>query len=256
MSVREHVEFLAGSEHRVAVLETLRDRPSRPCELETALDASRATVQRALTGLTDRGWIHKERGTYRLTAAGALVLRAYDDLLDLVAAVDDAGETLALLDAASVDVPPEAVRTVTVTRATAKTPHAPIERYARLLAETEFDSFRGVSPVVSPVFDEVHRPLVEGGCPIELVVDEETFRAANRQRDDAPLPEDAPFTLYVHPDPIDVGLSLFGDRAVVGAYDDHGRFRASLDGTDEAFVEWCSTLFARHRDAARPVEIA
>ncbi len=250
--------FLVGSEHRVGVLETLAERPSRPCELEESLSASRATIQRVLAGLADRGWIRKEGREYRLTAAGDLVLRAYDDLTALVEAVDGMDETLALFDAADVAVPPAVVRGATVTAATPQTPHAPIERYATALDEADVESFRGVCPIHSSVFNDVHRPLVEAGCPTELVIDEATFRTA---RDLAPealseAEESGAFTLYVHPDPVDVGVSLFDGRAFVGAYDDQGRFRACLHGADESVVEWARDLYERHRDAARLVEIA
>lgn len=257
MTAREQVAFLVGSEHRVATMEALRDGSARPCELERSLSASRATVQRALSGLDERDWVDKRDGEYRLTGAGLFVLRAYHHLADVVEAADDIGEPLSLLDSVTDDLPVAALRTATATTATAKTPHAPIERYATLLERADVDSVRGICPVLSPVFNEVHQPLVEAGVDIELVIDEQTLAAAEElapERHAAAMASDS-FAVYVVED-LDFGASLFGDWAMVGAYDEQGRFRAALDATDDALVDWVTGLFERHRDRGRLLETA
>jgi predicted transcriptional regulator len=258
MSAREQVAFLVGSEHRVAVMDALHEGPSRPCELERSLSASRATVQRALSGLEERGWVDKRDGAYRLSAGGLFVLRAYRKLTDVVDTVEAVGSPLSLLDGATADMPVDALGTATVTKATAKTPHAPIEHYASLLDRGDVDRFRAICPVMSTVFSEVHRPLVEAGVPVELVVDEQTLSAAESMTPEshaATLENDA-FDLYVVADPLDFGVSLFDGTAVVGAYDDRGEFRACLDARDEPFVEWTTRLFEEHRGRARRLETA
>ena len=258
MTAREQVAFLVGSEHRVATMEALSDGSARPCELERSLSASRATVQRALSGLDERDWVDKRDGEYRLTGAGTFVLRAYHDLADVVETAEEVGEPLSLLDSVTGDLPVAALRTATATTATAKTPHAPIERYATLLDRTDVDTLRGICPVLSPVFNEVHRPLFEAEVPIELIIDEQTLAAAEDLTPEshaAALDADS-FTLYLADGDLDFGASLFGDRAMVGAYDDQGRFRASLDATDESLVEWTNDLYERYRDRARRLETA
>ncbi|MFC5972823.1 helix-turn-helix transcriptional regulator [Halomarina salina] len=258
MTAREQVAFLVGSEHRVATMEALRDGSARPCELEESLSASRATVQRALSGLDERDWVDKHDGKYRLTGAGTFVLRAYHDLADVVETADEVGEPLSLLDTATDDLPIAALRSATATTATATTPHAPIERYASLLERTDIDELRGICPVLSPVFNEVHRPLFEAGVPIELVIDEETLAAAEEltpENHTVALESDS-FTLYVADEALDFGASLFGDSAMVAAYDDQGRFRASLDSTDDALVDWTADLFEGYRDRAHVLETA
>ena len=258
MTAREQVAFLVGSEHRVATMEALRDGSARPCELERTLSASRATVQRALSGLDERGWVDKRDGEYHLTGAGVFVLRAYHDLADVVETTDDVGEPLSLLDSVTDDLPVAALGTATATTATAKTPHAPIERYATLLERADVDRLRGICPVLSPVFNEVHRPLFESGVAIDLVIDERTLAAAEEltpENHAAALEADS-FTLYVVGEDLDFGASLFGDWASVAAYDEQGQFRASLDASAGPLVDWAGDLFEGYCDRARVLETA
>ncbi|MFD1515030.1 helix-turn-helix transcriptional regulator [Halomarina rubra] len=258
MSARERVAFLVGSEHRVGTMEALRGGSARPCELERSLSASRATVQRALSGLDDRGWVEKRDGEYRLTGAGLFVLRAYRNLTDVVETVEEVGSPLSLLDTVTADLPVAALRTATATTATAKTPHAPIDRYTSLLERTDIDRLCGICPVLSPVFNEVHRPLVEAGVSIDLVIDEQTLAAAEEvtpENHAAAMATDS-FSLYVVEDDLDFGISLFGERAMVAAYDTEGRFRASLDAGEAPLVEWATDLFEEYRASARVLETA
>lgn len=255
MSAREQVEFLAGSRHRVAVAECLREDPARPSELEERIGASRATVQRALSGLAERDWVRKQAGVYRLTAAGTLALRAYREFVAVAETVDAVSEPLALLDPVAEDPPIAAVRAATVTVADPTSPHAPIEQYVDALRGADVDRFRGLSPVYSTVFEEIHEPLVEEDVPVEVVVDEATYEIARERRTamfEAARGES--FDLYVHPDSLGIGLSLFDDRAFVGAYDDEGRLRACLDGTADPLREWVRSEYRRRRERARLVD--
>jgi hypothetical protein len=254
MTARQQVEFLAGSRHRVAVAERLREGAARPCELEGCVDASRATVQRALSALTDRGWARRDAGEYRLTAAGALVLRARDDFGETIETVDAVSEPLSLLGPVDEELPTAAIREATVTVADPKAPHAPIGRYLEILGEANVDRLRGLCPIFSTLFEAAHEPLVDERIPIEVVVDEATYETArDRQTMTVAVADRDSFDLYVHPDSLNFGLSLFDGRAVVGAYDDHGRFRACLDATADPLVEWVRSEYRRHRERSRLV---
>ncbi|PSP96202.1 hypothetical protein BRC94_13505 [Halobacteriales archaeon QS_5_70_17] len=255
MSAREQVEFLAGSRHRVAVAECLREGPARPSELEEQIGASRATVQRALSGLSERDWVRKRTGEYRLTAAGRLVLRAYGEFVAVAETVDAVSGPLALLDPAVEDPPIAAVRAATVTVADATSPHAPIERYAEALRGADVDLFCGVSPIYSTVFEEIHQPLLDADVPVEVVVDEATYEVAlQRETAIVDAARGESFDLYVSPEPLGIGLSLFDGRAFVGAYDGEGRLRACIDGTGDPLREWVRSEYRCRRERARLVE--
>lgn len=259
MTARDDIHYLAGSEYRVQLLDLLRE-PKRPGDLVDEQSASRTTVQRTLSGFTERGWARKEHetGCYRLTTAGKLVYGAYHELVDVVDTVDETGESLSLLEDIEPSIPLESVRSASVVVATPKTPHAAMDRYFTVLETlTDIDYFYAISPVISPVVNETHVDLVEPGVPTELVIDEEMFEQFRNtdfeNKDDIYSIET--FTLYVLPRSIRFGLGIVGGHVFVGAYDNYGRHRASLDGNDDKLVEWAQTVFKKYRRDARVVEV-
>lgn len=252
MTAREHIAFLAGSEHRVRLLTALQS-PKRPCELEDEQPASRATIQRTLAGFEDRGWAVKDGRTYRLTAAGDIVRTAYRQMASVVETISETDGSLVLLS--DLGLPPAAITDATVTTASATTPHAPIERYIGFVEQETPEYFRGICPVYSDMFTEAHAHIVESATPTELVIDESTFDAA---REHAPgqvtVADRTPsFSLFVHPDSVEFGLSILDDHVFVGAYDDQGRCRALIDGTSDALYDWAVEQFEACRSDAHVI---
>jgi predicted transcriptional regulator len=258
MTARDDIKYISGSEYRVQLLDTLQE-PKRPSDIVDEQSASRATVQRTLTGFTERGWVQKERetGCYRLTTAGKLVHGAYHELADVVETVEEAGESLSLLEHIEPSIPLESVRRASVTVATPKAPHAAMERYFDAIESLpDIDSLYGISPILSPVLGDTHEELIGSDVPTELVIDEETFekvRNTDFERMNDSLSIET-FTLYVFPGSIEFGLGIIGEHVFVGAYDNYGRHRANLDGNDEALIEWAQTVYDKYRREARVIE--
>jgi predicted transcriptional regulator len=259
MTAREDIHYLAGSKNRVQLLDALRE-PKRPGEIVDEQSASRATVQRTLSGFTERGWAEKERetGCYRLTTAGKLVYGAYHELVDVVDTVGEAGESLSLLEDIEPSIPIEAVRSASIEISTPKAPHAAMDHYFTVLETlTDIDCFYAITPIISPMINETHIELIEPGVPTELVIDEETFEQFRNtdfdNRDEIYSIET--FTLRVFSGSIRFGLGIVDGHVFVGAYDNHGRHRANLDGDDDALVEWARTVFEKYRREARVVEV-
>lgn len=253
MDAHDHVAFLAGSRNRVRVLRALRERPGRGAELARRCSLSRSTVHRSLEGLLDRGWARRNDGRYRITAAGGFVLDAYDAFTGTIEAVEDRKRFLDCLDGAAETLPAEALSTATLIEATPENPHAPIEHYADVLEEVSPDRVRAMTPIVSSVFNDLNRPLVEAGVRMELVIDESVLEASRRSYPEAlalALRSDN-FELYVRSDPIRFGLALFDDdRALVDAYGQAGNPRARLDGTGDALLDWTADTYERFRSEA------
>jgi len=253
MTARGAIEFLSGSEHRVELLSAL-EQPRRPSELEAASAASRATIQRSLSGFTERGWAHKEDRCYRLTVAGELVLEAYRDAERVIGTVAEAGPELAHLQ--GVDLPAEALVEATVVTADERTPHAAMEYYMEAVQRVDTDEFVGMTPVVSGLFDNAHQELVSR-VPSELVVDSDTLATAREETPEALAAAAGleSLTVYVHPEPVTFGLGVCDDWAFVGAYDDAGRMRACIAG-DGPLLEWARETFASYRERAEPAALS
>ena len=55
---------------------------------------------------------------------------------------------------------------------------------------------------------------------------------------------------------IGFGLTILDDHVFLGAYDDQGRCRSIIDGTNDALYDWADALFEEYRATASVVEPA
>lgn len=256
MRSREHIAFLAGSTNRVRILETLREHPCRQCELIRECGLSRSTVHRTLDGLSARDWIRNDGGQYRLTAGGKFVLERYEALETSIERVDEWGPFLTRFGDVAATLPPAALDDATMVTNTPGNPHAAISHTADVFETSDTATFRGITPIVSPVLNEAARELVETGAEMELLIDDSVLDAS---RADYPAAlEDAytlpNFELFLYPDDLTFGLTILDERVLLGAYDERGVRWGSLDGTNAALTNWATDTYAEYRSRAKPAD--
>jgi len=253
MNAREDIAFLVGSEVRVEILRALRSAPDRPSDLADRSSCARETAQRTVTAFADRGWAEKVPGTdrYRLTRAGELVASSYDDFEECLAVSARFRDLLANLNGGAPDLECETLSGTTHTRATPDNPHTPINRLLDVMGDGDVDTLRGVTPIVSQVFNRAAERAIGPETDAELVVDRGVLETSAAEYPEALDRADQldGFTLYVSPDPVSFGLVLVDGHAYLGAYDDNGNLVASADADgDDDFVGWARRTFTRIRD--------
>lgn len=259
MNAREDVAFLVGSASRVRILRAVADQASSPTSLANRCSCARETAQRTLSGFVQRGWVTKTDGQYELTVGGKSVLEQYERLTDVVTGADRLQQFLTNAGAAADGFPVAAVSGddgVTVTNATAEDPHAPIDRYLTFLGTEPVRSFRGVTPIVSRVFNEAAEAIIGRDTDIELVIDESVLAVSESEYPDAlrRAGEIEQFTLFLTPEEIGVGLALVDERAFVGAYDGHNNLVAAIDGRNEQLVAWATSVYETYRESATQLD--
>ncbi|WP_363464018.1 helix-turn-helix transcriptional regulator [Halogeometricum borinquense] len=257
MSAREEISFLVGSESRIAILKALQSSPSRPSELAAACSCARETAQRTVSAFAEKGWVEKQTdsGTYALTAAGSVVADSYDEFETTVAVADSLSVLLSNLGTIVSDLDPTILHRLHGATATDDDPHAPINRFLTVVGDDYVDDFRGITPIVSRVFNQAAERVIGPDSNIELVIDERVYETSVSE-----YPDDLQrafeldqFQLFVSATKLDFGLMLVDNHAFLGAYDQHGNLIASVDGTDEAFVEWAEQTYQQYRaDADAP----
>lgn len=84
MELCEGIRFLAGPEHRVALLEILELRPANKDDLADQLSVSKSTIDRSLTNLAALGWIRETQEGTAITSAGRVVLREHERVLNAI----------------------------------------------------------------------------------------------------------------------------------------------------------------------------
>jgi len=255
MSARNDIAFLVGSESRVEVLRATATEPRRPTELAEACDCARETAQRTLGGFVDRGWVVKEDARYRTTRAGELVLDQYESLAATVGTADRLGPFFANAGRLGEQLPRPLLDDVTVTTATADRPHAAIDRFLDVMGDDPVETFLGITPIVSRVFNRAAERVIGPETDVELVIDEQVLSTS---RDAYPEALQRAFELdgmrlYLSPRSLESGLALVDGHAYLGAYDGEGNLVAGVDGDESAFVSWVEEAFERHRAGAELV---
>jgi len=247
--------FLADSPDRLHLLERLRESPGDPRDLADDLDQSRRSIQRNLGAFADRGWARKANGAYHLTTKGEVVARTHRDYVDALDTIDEHGPLYEHLPADAAP-PPDLLADATVVAADPDHPQAPVSHYVSVVESVDTDRFRMIAPVLSRIFHDTLAKRVLDGVAIDLVLDDETVRAA-RERNPAEFATvlSVPrFRLFRHPDTVSFGLTLADERVLLLAYDD-GQVVACADSRAEAFRSWAASVFARYRDGAEPTAV-
>lgn len=255
MSGRKEIAFLVGSECRLEIMRELAATPGRPTELAERCSCARETIQRALAGFVDRGWVEKGETQYRLTLSGDIVLEQYEMLAETVTAVSRLDGFLAHVGEVVSGLDPRLLAELTVTAASAERPHAPIERFISLLSGESPEVYRGITPIVSQVFNQASDTAIGPDTTVELIIDESVLEAS---RDKFPRAlgrahELDQMSIYLAPFDVDFGLAILDDHACLGAYDGNGNLVATVDGADERFLAWAKGVFKEHRSRSERI---
>ncbi|MFC6723784.1 helix-turn-helix transcriptional regulator [Halobium palmae] len=256
MTARADIAYLVGSDNRIEILRALRERSFGPSELASACSCARETAHRNLSGFVERGWVERDDGRYRLTPGGEMVVEQYDRLESTVAGADRLSRLLSHAPASFGEIPVRTLSTVRLETATRENPHAPVDRFRSVLGTEEVTRFRGITPMVSPVFNEAASAVLASDTDAELVIDESVLEVSEAQYPDA-LSEAFDldgFTLLLASGSLDYGLMLVDGRALVSVHDDAGAVVASVDGDEDEFVDWVSKLYADERERARELD--
>jgi len=252
----DDIAFLANSENRVAVFETLVEAPQSRDEIREQVDASRVTVARILRDLKARGWIEHSGQGYTVTPRGEWVCDKFTRLVDEMEAERRLREPLQWLPTDVVTFDVQRLRDAEIILLDGIDATALVRRIIEFHRSGE--RVRGVARSAAPILIENQWELtVHGDTQIELVLTPEALdvirnhpRSAQQFREmlDA---ENARYSIYEEI-PISVGIV---DGAVgINLIDEQGVLKGGLVTEDEVVHTWAVDLFEDCRDEARPVD--
>lgn len=251
----DEIRFLADSEHRVVVLETLADAPTSRAALRDATGASSATVGRVLGDFDDRGWVRRDGERYELTRLGAFVAEEFDGFHDSMRAAGDLQPLLPWLplDEMGIDVD-----TLVGARITVRTD--PIEFASRLrrieLDGTHVRSFSAFFPEVC--VDARYQAVVNGSQTYEVVFAAGFDReiAASSAWKFAELLRSDRTTMYLYEGEEMPMLAFLDDHGVcLLVRDDQQTTVGLIETDDEAVVDYVEAKFEAYREQATPLTI-
>lgn len=253
----DDVAFLARSENRVRILLALDEERLDRRELREAVDASRATCSRALTGFEERGWIERDRNGYRTTRAGSIVanrMLSLTETIDGVRAVGDGIEVLPI-EELSLDVRHLAgARFVTWTafEPTAHFEHGieALERADRLRALVH------TSP--RPYARAIDEGVASGELAAECVFDGAYLEQLSedherRWREIAASPNGE---VRTHPGDVPVNLLIVDETVHLFLCTEDGESLGLLESERAAVLEWAESTFDEYRDRSEPAVLS
>jgi len=251
-SLADAIEVLV---RRADVLRALSDGHRTKRELVDDVSVSRSTVDRAVRALESHGFVDRNDGV-TLTLRGRLALDTYEEFVDTIDAVGDAGDVLEPLSPdATFDT--RLLRDATIVRPDPVSPQRPYVSYQRLVEDAE--AVRGFAPVVLeenvPMFRD---RMLEDRMDADLTLAPDALEELVSEHADAVEAslDTGRLTLRSATETLEYALMLVEqpERTVACAlvYANNGIAGAICNDSPDA-VRWTEGVYERLRAEARPL---
>ena len=251
----DEIEFLARSDHRVAVLDTLAEDSRTRDALREATGASSPTVGRILGDFEDRRWITRTGHTYELTSLGTFVTERFVDLREAMRTERALRGVVPWLPSEMEGFTVDLFAGATVSYPGPGYPYQPVERVTQLIEGT--DSMRGFgTTVVKSSNLEAACRAIHDGMEFEFIYSPgvlEAIVAWNPTKiADAAACENCTTLLHDSlPDSDWCGLGIYDERVGICCHDDEtGVLKAVVDTDSPAAFEWAESVYERYRAEA------
>lgn len=257
----DEIEFLVASDHRVSVLEALRDSPRDRNDLRGLTGASSPTMSRILVDFENRNWIERNDRVYRLTGLGAFVVDRLDAFVDAMGTEQELRDVWPWLPHDIEGFTVDLFDDVTVTRPNPGYPDRPDERRLQLIDDASvwrgfgmaMLGLRTLNASFGRFLDESDELRCDYIYPTDvfdelLAWDSDAIAEAARSES---------YTVMLHDGlPIDdrFEICIFDDRVTISCYDQEtGGLQALVETTSPEMYSWAADNFERFRQDARPL---
>lgn len=251
----DDIAFLANSENRVEVLDTLTDAPRTRQYLNDHANGSRVTLGRILRDLEARNWIERTGHEYQTTQLGKWVCEEFTNLVEIVGTTQKLATVLQWFPTDLLTFDVQCLRDADI----ALRDHYDITGLVRLLADSyrTADQTQALSKQVSPsLVEATWQATVQGEGWFEAVVDPGVVAAVTANEEMDVMCRDMVASgnarLHVHED-IPLQVALIDDAVFIGLIDSADNLQAVLHCTDATIQTWAMNIFETYRDAADPV---
>lgn len=252
-SALAEMEYLSRSDHRLAVLDALRDGPRHRDELREAVGASASTFGRIRNELEERRWLRSTGQELEVTQLGAYVAEGALALLDRLETEGRLRDVWRLLPSELEGFGVELVADAVVTVAEPGDPYGPANRCASFYREAE--RLRGFDAGLTAPhhFAELYDHIVDG-METEIIFPPDVSRrvAETYPEKATEVIESGSFSLYLHEDLPLYRLTIYEDCVGIGGYDpDSGVLEVYVDTAAPEAREWAESTYESFRRDAR-----
>lgn len=252
----ETISTLGDAQSRIIFLRALAQGPAKKAELEARTGLSRSTINRRADEMEKSKWADTNpMRQYHLTLTGELLVRHYNTFEANLKQLAAKSKFFDQLQNHNINIPLDVLENSTVIAATDGDPHAVVNNFVES-TRLKMDTFRGIVPITSPVFNEHAGHILEQGADMELIIDATVLEDSETKYPDHVERGLAAenFTFLIHQDKLDFGLAVFGDEcALLCAYNDKGQLTAGLTGQNQTFIDWVKQMYELYRTDSQPI---
>lgn len=254
-NANDDITFLARSEHRVWIMNTLKESGQTSWEeLRAKSSASRTTLQRNLNELESRGWIKKSPPRYHsLTLPGKCVTERYSELVKTVRATNQLDSDLEWFLSDTFDFDVRQIADADVTTSSEANPYAPIDRQLDVMQSA--DTFRWLVSTLGMQSMRVVRNCVLDRHELHVViVDPAVADLIQSEQEYMDITDDLISSscceILVAQDEIPFYLGISDSVVQIGAQDDNGLLQAIVETERNEMREWALETLEEYRRSA------
>lgn len=230
---------------RVELLAALHEEPHTTSELEGTLNASRATVHRAINSLREADIVRKDEQAFALTEYGVAIASVVIQFRDAAETVCNLEPFLAATSIDIAEIPLYAFSDATFLRPDPKETHRIETAIQDRIRTTE--SLQLFSSVVSPFYiGEIHDRVLEG-ADVEAIFDPQAVEVLFNKYSDLSrsAARDGAITIKMH-EQCPFELFLFDETVGLVAHDARGFPQLFVEAANADVRRWAERQFARY----------
>jgi predicted transcriptional regulator len=255
----DDLNFLMGSENRLAVLQAAVDEAKTREELVEEVDSSAVTVGRILTDLLDRGWIQRNETGYLASFFGQAIAEDAATLARTVETADRLKPVCEYMDTDHLDIDPRVLAHGTMSRGPEDSAFDHVDRWAQLFRSC--DKFTGITSQVPMTLVEVLLEQLRAGelevigaFPgdfVDRLLDDQELRTGFREA----IEHGASFYRDDQGD-WDFAIGLYdANRMSFVGFDDSGTPRFKVESDHPQLRNWGDETADRILERSEPISI-
>ncbi|WP_458210607.1 helix-turn-helix transcriptional regulator [Haladaptatus sp. NG-SE-30] len=250
--VLDDIRFLADSQHRAVVMDSLASGPCSRAELRDVTGASSATVGRIVQAFEEHGWLERDGTHYSLTALGEFVATSFAEFRHDMALARELDDLLPHVPMDEIGIDVAHISDAFVTRRTQTNPFAVVSR----VRELELDSAAARSLTdffPEPCIDGRYEAIVNGTQTFEAVfapiVIEAAMASDSASKFEAIVAADRT-EIHVYDGEISHPVMFHDGVACLVVRDEANVSIGMIETDDETVVDWVTDVFDAYRREA------
>lgn len=253
----EDIKFLANSDSRVRVLETLKAGPATRKELQEETGVPRSTAARVLDEAEDRGWVESEGSRYQITSMGEVMISEFATYVETTKGVKHLGPAIDWLPEPAHALEFRYLREATITMPTEANPTAAFDRGMELIRTA--DEYRGLTQNSLPEYmEEICDRVVRGELDFQGVIEASFIETLQTDPDRAARWHDIAQGMWLYSGRVPINMHILDGTVLIWLCDENHEgkdvlAKGVLESEHPAVVSWAESLYEKYLTEAEPL---